>query len=146
MATILQILNADRNLSLFSRGLQVAALDDRLNETGPFTILGPVNLAISRLESLSYDEMLEPGNRNSLHDFLSGFIVVGKKMVSDFRNGQKLQTLNGDEATVTVRDGDTYINGAKILSRDRQGSNGVIHLLNTTYATQPDGRSTAEQK
>jgi len=30
---------------------------------------------------------------------------------------------------VTVKDGDVYICGAKILARDMQGSNGVIHSI-----------------
>jgi uncharacterized surface protein with fasciclin (FAS1) repeats len=133
MATILQIMNADRNLSQFSKGLKIAALEEKLNEIGPYTILGPVNLAINKLFSMSYEELLEPANRQSLVDFLSGYVLIGKKMMDDFRNTQKLETLKGDHVTVSVINGDTHINGAKILSRDRQASNGVIHLLDKTY-------------
>ena len=60
MATILQIINADRNLSLFSRGLKMTDLEQQLSEFGPFTILGPVNLAFSRLTDLSFEQLLEP--------------------------------------------------------------------------------------
>jgi len=134
MATILQITNADRSLSLFSHALKIADLENKLNEIGPFTILGPVNLALSRLTFPKYDQLLEPANRGKLLDFLSGYILAGKKMLSDFRNGQKLSTLNGSEVTISIRNGETTVNGAKILARDRQGSNGVIHLLDKTYA------------
>jgi uncharacterized surface protein with fasciclin (FAS1) repeats len=134
MATILQIMNADRNLSLFSKGVKAAAMEDQLNEAGPFTIFGPVNLALGRLESPTYDQLLEPGNRDKLVHLLSGFILPGKKMLDDFRNDQKFSMLNGDQISVMVRNGDTTINGAKILAHNRQGSNGVIHLLDKTYA------------
>ena len=134
MATILQIMNADRNLSLFSRALKTAELEIKLNETGPFTILGPVNLAFTRLTSLTYDQLLEPAHRDKLLDLLSCYIFSGKKMFYNFRNDQKLSALNGSQVSIAVRNGETYINGAKILSRDRQGSNGVIHLLDKTYA------------
>ena len=50
-------------------------------------------------------------------------------MLKDFRNGQTLVTVNGKEVSVTVTDGEVRINGAKILARDRQGSNGVIHSI-----------------
>jgi len=133
MATILQIMNADRNLSLFSRGLKSAELETKLNEIGPYTILGPVNLAINRLSSLTYEQLLETSNHDSLVEFISNYVLVGKKMMDDFRNDQKLQTLGGGHVTVTLKNGETRINGAKILSRDRQGSNGVIHLLDKTY-------------
>jgi uncharacterized surface protein with fasciclin (FAS1) repeats len=44
-------------------------------------------------------------------------------------NGQKLKTVNGQELSVTAKDGEVYINGAKILARNMQGSNGVVHSM-----------------
>jgi uncharacterized surface protein with fasciclin (FAS1) repeats len=134
MATILQIANADRNLSLFSKGLKIAGLEEKLKEIGPFTILGPVNLALGKLNSLTYDQLLDPANSTKLIGFLSSYILVGKKMLSDFRNDQKLASLDGSQVTVKTKNGDIHINGAKILARDRQGSNGVVHLLDNTYS------------
>ena len=133
MATIIEIANADRNLSLFSKGIKLAGLEGKLNEIGPFTILGPVNLALRRLMSMTYDQLLEPANKNKLVDFLSGYILSGKKMLADFRNDQRLSTLHGKMVTTTIKNGDIHINGAKILAKDRQGANGVIHLLDGTY-------------
>lgn len=77
--------------------------------------------------------MLEPANLGNLLDFLSGYILVGKKMIQDLRDDQKLPSLNGQDVAVSVNSEGTFINGAKILSRDRQGTNGVIHLLDKTY-------------
>jgi uncharacterized surface protein with fasciclin (FAS1) repeats len=133
MATILQIMNADRNLSLFSKGIKLAGLEKKLNEFGPFTILGPVNLALGKLDSLSYDQLMEPSNTNKLMDLLSEYIIPGKKMLSDFWNDQKLATLTGKLVMVQNKNNEIMINGAKILARDRQGSNGVVHLLDKTY-------------
>ena len=133
MSTILQIVNADRNLSLFSRGIKGGELEHKLGEVGPFTILGPVNLALGKLMSLTFEQLMEPANEAKLFQFLSGYIIAGKKMFYDFRNDQKLQSLNGKQVTVTIKNGDTHINGAKILAHNRQGSNGVVHLLDKTY-------------
>ena len=66
MATILQIANADRNLSSFSKALKLSGLEAKLNEIGPWTILGPVNLAFGRLASMSFEKLLEPTNLNKL--------------------------------------------------------------------------------
>lgn len=134
MPTILELANSNSNLSLFSKGLVQSGLENKLSEHGPFTILGPVNLALGKLDSLSYQELLNPVNEAKLVDFLASYILVGKKMVSDFRNNQQLATLQGKQVTVTITNGDIMINGSKILSRDRQGSNGVVHLLDTTYS------------
>jgi uncharacterized surface protein with fasciclin (FAS1) repeats len=127
-------MNADRNLSLFSRGIKAVDLENKLGEIGPFTILGPVNLALGKLMSLTFEQLLEPANETKLLNFLSGYILTGKKMFYDFRNDQKLQSLNGKQVTVTIKNGDTHINGAKILAHNRQGSNGVVHLLDKTYS------------
>lgn len=138
MATILQLLNSDRNLSLFTKGIKVTELESKLNEMGPFTILGPVNLALSRLISMTYEQLLEPANRDKLLSLLSSYIIKGKQMMGDLRNDRSLLSLNGKQVTVSIRNGDTYINDAKILAHNRQGSNGVIHLLDNTYkAEQP---------
>jgi uncharacterized surface protein with fasciclin (FAS1) repeats len=56
-------------------------------------------------------------------------VIAGKKMLRDFRNGQKLKTINGKDVDISVTDGEVSINGAKILSKDRQGSNGIIHSV-----------------
>ena len=133
MATIVQIMNADRNLSLFSKGVRVIELEEKLNEVGPFTLLAPVNLALNNLVSLNYEQLLQPANRSKLLHLLSGYIIKGKKMLHDFRNDQKLESLNGEQVTVSIKNGDTLVNGAKILAHNRQGSNGVIHLLDKTF-------------
>lgn len=133
MATILQIMNIDRNLSLFTRGLKEAQLENKLNENGPFTVLGPINLAFRKLISLTYDQLLEPVNREKLLDLLSGYIFSGKKLIHEFRHEQKLLMLNGKEVVINLKNGATHLNGAKILAHNMQGSNGVIHLLDNIY-------------
>jgi len=133
MATILQIASSDKHLSLFTKGLKTSQLESKLAETGPFTILGPVNLALGRLSALTYDQLLEPANLDKLIDLLSGYIIVGKKMFHDFRNDQKISMLNGNQVTVSVKNGTTLVNGAQILAHDKQGSNGVVHLLASTF-------------
>lgn len=134
MATILQILNSDPNLSLFNNGVKTTELANKLNEFGPFTILGPTNLALRGMSSLTYEQLMAPENNSKLLEILSGYILVGKRMFDDFRNNQKLVTLNGHQVTVTIMNDETYLNGSKILARNRQGSNGVVHLLNKTYS------------
>jgi|SRR6185295_12139390 len=129
MSTILEIANADRNLSSLARGLKTSNLESVLNEGGPYTILAPINLAFSKLLTPGFEELLKKENNVRLSDMMSNHIVKGKKMMKDFRNGQKLTTINGKEMNITVSNDEVRINGSKILSRDRQGSNGVIHSV-----------------
>lgn len=131
MSTILQIANSDKNLSILLKGLKVAELEESLNGIGPFTILAPVNLAFGKLVYPDTFENLvkQTTNKERLSAILTYHVLAGKKLVKDFRDGQKLQTVNGKEVTVTVKDDEVRINGARILARDRQGSNGVVHSI-----------------
>jgi uncharacterized surface protein with fasciclin (FAS1) repeats len=133
MATILEIATADRNLSALMKGLKAASLEESLSGIGPFTIFAPVNFAFGKLTAPdTFESMVKQSSTNSkLSDILTFHVISGKKLVRDFKNGQKLPTVNGKELSVTVVNGEILINGAKILSKDKQGSNGVIHSLDT---------------
>lgn len=130
MSTILQLMKADVSLGSMMRAIKASGLEETLNGNGPFTILAPVNLAFSQMKSANFDELLKPENSERLSEMLSFHILPEKKIHSNFINGQKLKTLSGVELIVSLKDGDVFINGAKIMSRDRQGSNGVVHAIN----------------
>lgn len=132
MSTILQIANADRNFHILMQGLKDSNLEEKLNGFGPFTLLAPINLAFRSLVFPdNIDSLLSPaGNKRRLADILGYHILTAKKLLKDFKDGQKLQTSSGKEVTVSIKDNQVSINGAKILARDMQGSNGVIHSIN----------------
>lgn len=132
MATVLEIAMADRNLTAMIKGLKAANMEESLSGIGPFTILAPVNLAFGNLPAPdSFDNMIKQSSSNSkLSDLLSFHVIAGRKLLKDFRHGQKLPTINGKELTVTIVDDIVRINGAQILAKDRQGFNGVVHTIN----------------
>jgi uncharacterized surface protein with fasciclin (FAS1) repeats len=141
MATILQIINADRNLSILIKALRASDLEEKLNGHGPFTLLAPINLAFGKLVYPDTFENLvrQADNKPRLSEILSFHVLTSKKLLKDFRDGQKLQTVNGQEIVVTVKDGKVRVNGAMILARDMQGSNGVVHSLDAVnLPPQPD--------
>lgn len=130
MSTILQIAIADKNLSSLVKALKAANLEELLNGFGPYTILAPINMAFGNLVSPNtLENMIKPANALRLTDILTYHVLKEKKLLKNFRDGQQLLTVNGKELTVSVKDGEVRINGAKILTRDRQGSNGVVHSI-----------------
>jgi uncharacterized surface protein with fasciclin (FAS1) repeats len=131
MSTILQLTYADKNLTILTTGLKATELDTTLNGIGPFTIFAPINLAFGKLATPdTFENIVKQSKDNSkLSELLTFHVIKGKKMIKDFRDGQKLQTVNGQELIVTVKDGEIRVNGAKILSKDRQASNGVVHSI-----------------
>lgn len=45
---------------------------------------------------------------------------------SDFTNGMSLQTVQGDNLTITVQDGTVYVNGVQVLLLDILTDSGVV--------------------
>jgi uncharacterized surface protein with fasciclin (FAS1) repeats len=114
------------------KGLKAADLEEILNGIGPFTIFAPVNFAFSKLAPAdSFEDMIRDGNKTRLSDIMGYHVIAGKKMLRDFINGQKLKTINGKDVAISVKDGEVHVNGAKILAKDRQGSNGIVHSVDT---------------
>ena len=52
--------------------------------------------------------------------------VVYSSLLTD---GKKLQTVLGRDVTITVQNGSTYVNAAKIVDPDYLTSNGVMHIM-----------------
>ncbi len=129
MSTILEITKANKSLSTLMKGLKAADLEEVLNGPGPFTILAPVNIAFSKMEPGVLDDLMKPVNKEKLSGIMTFHVIKGKNLATDLSNGQKLKTVNGQELSVTVKDDEVRINGSKILARNMQGSNGVVHSM-----------------
>ena len=48
---------------------------------------------------------------------------------ADLKDGQKVKTLQGEELTVSIKEGKVMINGANVTTADLTGSNGVVHVI-----------------
>lgn len=48
------------------------------------------------------------------------------------QNGMVLKTQQGASVTVTIQNGDTYVNAAKIISSNYLVANGVVHVIDTS--------------
>ena len=131
MATILEIAALDKNLSIMMKALKAAGVDSSLTGIGPFTILAPINLVFGKMKSPdTYDQLMgQIGKTTRMADVMNCHILKGKKLLRDFRDGQKIPNIFGTELLVSVKDDEVRVNGARILTKDRQGSNGVVHSI-----------------
>ena len=46
-------------------------------------------------------------------------------------NGKQLTQASGGKVDISVKDGNVFINGAKVIITDIKASNGVIHVIDT---------------
>jgi uncharacterized surface protein with fasciclin (FAS1) repeats len=100
-----------------------------LSREGPFTVFAPSNLAFSKLEAGVFVSMERPENKAKMEDLLNDHVVGNRIFFKDFKDGQKLKTLNGKELSVVVTNDVVRINGATVQGKDLEGWNGIVHSL-----------------
>lgn len=69
-------------------------------------------------------------NRSEINEWARYLAVDGLVYSSDFVNGTRLQTWTGDPMLITVlKNGEIYVNNARITGRDNFVENGVFHVI-----------------
>lgn len=129
MSNITQVVNTQKSITTFKKGVSASGLDRLLSGKGPFTVFAPSDIAFGKLEEGTIEDLLKPASKLKLTTLLNHHVVAGKINFKDLKDGDKLKSLNSKELLVKVNNARVSVNGAVILSRDVQASNGVIHLL-----------------
>jgi uncharacterized surface protein with fasciclin (FAS1) repeats len=106
-----------------------AGLLETLKGAGPFTVFAPTNAAFAALPAGTVDGLLKPENKEKLAGILTFHVVPGAVKAADLKDGQKVKTVQGEELTVSIKDGKVMINGANVTAADLSGSNGVVHVI-----------------
>ncbi|TXK48031.1 fasciclin domain-containing protein [Pontibacter qinzhouensis] len=127
---ILQHIDRENNLQLFSAALKKTDLTQSLLGTGPYTVFAPNDAAFKNLKAdTSLAQLLAPENRQQLKQLLSNHMVTGKLSINELQDGTTLKTTGGQQLNVTKRNGKVFINDAVLEATDEGSSNGVVHVL-----------------
>lgn len=133
MSNITQVVNTDKNLKTLKQSVHSSDLDQLLSSSGPFTFFAPSDLAFEKLEKGFLENLLEPANKLKLTDLLNNHIVKGKVHFKDLKDGDTLETINGNQLVVEVKNGKVNIRDANVSGRDAKVTNGVIHSTDTVF-------------
>ena len=106
-----------------------AGLVETLKGAGPFTVFAPTNAAFAALPAGTVEGLLKPESKAALTNILTYHVVAGSVKAADLKDGQKVKTLQGEELTVSIKDGKVMINGANVTAADLSGTNGVVHVI-----------------
>ena len=127
--TIAAVASGNADLSTLVAALTAADLVTTLEGTGPYTVFAPTDAAFSDIQS-TVDTLLEPGNKTDLQQVLTYHVVPGTYTAADLTDGQKLKTVEGQDLTVSIKDGVVKVNDATVEATDITASNGVVHVIN----------------
>lgn len=118
----------DQNGQLFGKALEKSGILKELEKEGPFTIFLPVNQAIEILDDNPLDELA----KNDLKQFVLAHIVKGQFNSRDLASTENLSTLNNKELQIKYNFGVLKVNHTRVLLRDIEAKNGVIHFIYPT--------------
>ena len=109
--------------------VKAAGLAETLSGKGPFTVFAPTNEAFAKLPAGTVDKLLKPEMKKDLTGILTYHVVAGSYKAADLKEGLELATVQGQKIKFTKKDGQWYVNDAKITITDAVSSNGVTHVI-----------------
>ena len=109
--------------------IKQAELVDVLSNAGPFTVFAPTNAAFEKLPAGTVDDLMKQENKSKLQDILQYHVYVGSLKTDLMSDGQVLNQVNGDNITVSKKDGKIIINNSAVILASIPASNGIIHVI-----------------
>ncbi|MCO8122055.1 fasciclin domain-containing protein [Stieleria sp. TO1_6] len=109
--------------------VKAAGLVDTLKGDGPFTVFAPTDAAFAKLPKGTVETLLKPENKAKLQSILTFHVVPGKVMAADVSKLSGATTAQGQQVSVSTKNGKVMIDGANVVKADIAASNGVIHVI-----------------
>lgn len=135
-ATVMDIIENSEVHTTLTAAINAADLNNTLRGEGPFTVFAPTDAAFGALDPAIIDALLaDPGGE--LTQILLYHVVGGTALSTDLTNNQMIETLNGQEVTVTITGEGVFINDAQVVIADLEAENGVVHVIDAVLI--PEG-------
>ena len=110
--------------------ITAADLVATLQGDGPFTVFAPTDEAFAKLPEGTVKTLLKPENKDKLIAILTYHVVTGKVMAADVKAGEVV-TVNGSSLTVSLNNGNVFVDKAQVTKTDVNASNGVVHIIDS---------------
>jgi len=109
--------------------LKQADLVDVLANPGPFTVFAPTNDAFNKLPKGTLDDLMKPEKKTDLQNILQYHVTTSSLKADYFKDGQTIGMVNGDNITVSVKDGKIVLNNSATIVASVPASNGMVHII-----------------
>lgn len=129
----------NQTYSTLVSALKTAGLAETFMGEGEFTVFAPTNDAFAAVPKATLDNLMKPENKEQLQNLLKYHVVSGEwkaadviKAIEDNNNAYTVTTLQGENLTLSLKDGKVMVKDAKgkmatVADADMDASNGVIH-------------------
>jgi uncharacterized surface protein with fasciclin (FAS1) repeats len=132
---LVETANHAGNFRVFLQALEAAGLKNTLKETGPFTILAPVDDAFLKIPQTKLHDLFKTENRESLKSLLKNHIIAGKLLSGEMKEHDEISSMNAEDLIIESHTG-LWVNEAQVITPDLQAANGVIHGIDAVIMPQ----------
>lgn len=129
--TIVETAVAAGSFTTLATALEAADLVGALSGEGPFTVFAPTDEAFAKLPAGTVAELIKPENKAKLQAILLYHVTPGSVPAKSVVELPRVETLNGQSATIEVAEQGVLLDGAKVIKTDIRCSNGIIHVIDT---------------
>jgi len=131
----------NENMSTLVSALKKAGLAQTFMEEGEYTVFAPTNEAFEAVPKKSMDNLMMDENKTQLQGLLKYHVVSGEwtgdalmKAIKDNDNKYSVTTLQGENITLSIKDGKIMVTDAKgntatVVNGNMDASNGVVHAI-----------------
>ena len=126
---VVKVAMGSKDHTILVAALKQAELVTSLSNAGPFTVFAPVNTAFDLLPAGTVDGLMKDDKKADLQNILQYHVAVAGMKAENFTDGQILGMVNGDNVTVSVKDGKVTLNGNAHIIASIVASNGIIHVI-----------------
>lgn len=123
---ILTVAKDKGNLTIFTKAVEAAGLQDTLASQGAVTVFAPTDEAFAKLPPQQLEALLRPENKDQLVKILTHHVVPGRALsTDDLKRTRSAKTVGGEEVKFELVRGRVRVDGARVTA-DHNAANGVV--------------------
>jgi uncharacterized surface protein with fasciclin (FAS1) repeats len=131
VGTIVDVAVANGSFTTLVAALQATGLDATLADTtATFTVFAPTDDAFALLGEDTINDLL--ADTDTLSNILLYHVIADQAVPAETAltlDGSDVEMANGDTVSVSVTDGNLFINDSQVIITDVMTSNGIIHAI-----------------
>ena len=126
---IVKIAVGSKDHTTLVAALKQAELVTSLSNAGPFTVFAPTNEAFDKLPAGTVDGLMKDDKKADLQNILQYHVAVGGYKTENIKDRQVIGMANGDNITLSVKDGKVMVNGNATIIATIPASNGIVYVI-----------------
>lgn len=126
---VVKVAASSKDHTTLVAAVKQAGLVDALSNAGPFTVFAPTNAAFDKLPKGTVESLMKEGKKADLENILQYHVYVGILKTDLMQDGQTFNEVNGDNITISKKDGKVTVNGTAHILASIPASNGIIHVI-----------------